>query len=98
MPNDLLYREFQQLERRIKMLLNENRQLKEKLISSENQNQNLKSQIGSQQDSLEDFRNQMKMSKIVNSITISEGESAQLKNTLDQYIKEVDKCIAHLAE
>lgn len=98
MPNDTLYREFERLERKIQLILNENKQLKERLAHSHVQNAQLKDKLGQQESSLDNFRNQMKMSKIVNSITTSEGDSAQLKSMLDNYIKEIDKCIAHLAE
>lgn len=98
MPQEKLYREFQQLERKIQLILNENIQLKEKLHHSEYQNQVLNGKIEEQGQHLDNFRNQVKMSKIVNGITTSEGDSAQLKQTLDKYIKEIDKCIAHLAE
>lgn len=98
MPNDTLYREFEQLERKIHMILNENKRLKEKLAHSETQNGVLKEKIEKQETNLDTFRNQMKMSKIVGSITKGEGDSAALKSTLDNYIKEIDKCIAHLAE
>ena len=44
------------------------------------------------------FQNQMKMSKLVNNMVVGGGDSGELKEKLDGYIKEIDKCIAHLAE
>ena len=44
------------------------------------------------------LQNQMKMNKVVNNMIVGEEESAQLKAQIDGYIKEIDKCIAHLAE
>ena len=98
MPSEKLYREFQNLERKIQLVLSENRRLKDELSQSESENQILKSKLDSQQANLSTFQNQMKMSKIVNNMMVSEEESAQLKKQIDGYIKEIDKCIAHLAE
>lgn len=98
MPSEKLYREFQNLERKIQLVLSENKRLKDELSQSENENQVLKSKMESQQANLSTFQNQMKMSKIVNNMIVSEEDSVQLKAQIDGYIKEIDKCIAHLAE
>lgn len=98
MPGEKLYREFQNLERKIQMLLNENKRLKEELGNQESENQILKSRMESQQENLSSFQNQMKMNKVVNNMIVGEEDSAQLKAQIDGYIKEIDKCIAHLAE
>jgi len=98
MLNETLYKEFQQLERKIQLLVIENQKLKERLAFSDSQNESLKSKLDQHEGTIDHFRNQMKMSKIVNTIATSEGDSAMLKSTIDDYIKEIDKCIAHLAE
>jgi len=98
MPSEKLYREFQSLERKIQLLVNENKRLRDELSQSESDNQILKSKMESQQAHLNSFQDQMKMSKIVNNMVVKGDESAQLKAQIDGYIKEIDKCIAHLAE
>ena len=80
------------------MVLNENKRLKDELAQSESENQILKSRMESQEANLHSFQNQMKISKIVGNKIVSEEDSAQLKAQIDGYIKEIDKCIAHLAE
>ena len=40
----------------------------------------------------------MKISKLVNNMVVEGSGSEELKQRLDGYIKEIDKCIAHLAE
>ena len=98
MPSEKLYREFQNLERKIQLLVNENRRLQDELSQSESENQILKSKMENQQVHLSSFQDQIKMNKIVNNMVVSGEESAQLKEQIDGYIKEIDKCIAHLAE
>ncbi|MFT6053850.1 MAG: hypothetical protein ACJASP_000734, partial [Roseivirga sp.] len=44
------------------------------------------------------FKNQDKITKIVNNTTVEREESTELKHQLNEYIREIDKCIAHLSE
>ena len=98
MPSEKLYREFQNLERKIQLLVNENKRLHDELLQSESENQVLKSKMENQQVHLNSFQDQMKMNKIVNNMIVNGEETAQLKAQIDGYIREIDKCIAHLAE
>ena len=98
MPSETLYRELQHLERKIQLLLNENKRLKDNISQSELENKRLNDQIASQSANLSSVQNQMKVNKIVNSTGVSAGDSAQLKEVIDGYVREIDKCIAHLAE
>jgi len=98
MPSEKLYREFQDLERKIHLVLDENKRLKDELKQSESENQILKTKMDSQQANLNSFQNQIKMSKIVDDMVVNGEDSAKLKAQIDGYIKEIDKCIAHLAE
>lgn len=98
MPSEKLYREFQNLERKIQLVLTENKRLKDELNHTREENGSLKERMKSQEANLTSFQDKMKINKLVNSTVVSEGDSAQLKETIDGYIKEIDKCIAHLAE
>lgn len=98
MPSEKLYREFQNLERKIQLVVNENKRLKEELDHSQNENGTLKEKMESQQVSLSTFQDQMKINKLTNNMVVSGEDSVLLKETIDGYIREIDKCIAHLAE
>ncbi|MEO9482356.1 MAG: hypothetical protein ABJG47_02880 [Ekhidna sp.] len=98
MPSEKLYREFQNLERKIQLVLTENKRLKDELSHTREENGTLKEKMESQEANLNTFQDKMKINKLVNSTVVSDGDSAQLKETIDTYIKEIDKCIAHLAE
>ena len=98
MPSEKLYREFQDLERKIHVLLSENRKLKDELTQSQSENQILQSKMESQKANLDSVQNQMKMSKIVDNMIVEGEDSGVLKAQIDDYIREIDKCIAHLAE
>lgn len=98
MPNEQLYREIQNLERKIQLVLNENKKLKGDLSQAKSENHELKTRIESQSTNLTSFQNQVKISKLVNNMVVEESDSTELQEKLDGYIKEIDKCIAHLAE
>ncbi len=98
MPSEELYRGIQNLERKIQLVLSENKKLKDDLTRVKDESDSLRAKAESQAISVSNFQNQMKISKLVNNMMVREGDSAQLKREIDDYIKEIDKCIAHLAE
>ncbi len=62
------------------------------------QNSKLKAEVESLGGQLADFQNQDKITKIVSNTTVEKEESAELKYKLNEYIKEIDRCIAHLSQ
>jgi predicted nuclease with TOPRIM domain len=44
------------------------------------------------------FQNNHKISKLVNSITADSEETTDLKLRIDEYIQELNRCIAHLSK
>lgn len=98
MGNDALRTELLNLERRVKMLLSEHTNLKLELATLKNENEHLRTQVASKTAHLTSFQNQMKMSKIVESMIVREGNTIELKEVINDYIREIDKCIAHLGE
>ncbi|MEP0984797.1 hypothetical protein [Ekhidna sp.] len=98
MPSEKLYREFQNLERKIQLVLSENKRLKDELTHAKDENGSLKEKMKSHEANLNTFQNRMDINKLANSMVVGEGDSVKLKETIDGYIKEIDKCIAHLAE
>ncbi|RED92819.1 DUF3450 domain-containing protein [Marinoscillum furvescens] len=98
MGNDTLRSELQHLERRVKLLINEYTRLKEDFENVRVENQHLRGQLQQQEAKLSNFQNQTKISKIVESMVVGDTDSDELKDVIDDYIKEIDKCIAHLGE
>jgi len=58
----------------------------------------LRSKLEEKEQALEDFKNQIKIAKLVNSIPVEEMESAELREKINNYIKEIDNIIAYLSE
>ena len=93
----MIHDELQRLER----LAN---QVMHKIRSMEQENAALKQELAEAQklarekeDSLENFKNQIKISKIVNNIPVENKASAELKERINNYIKEIDKIVDHLS-
>ena len=86
------------LERKVKFLLNNYKDLKQELNVAKSENQELKEIIRKRDDQIIDFQNKYKISKIVTNIRDGEDDASELKNQINEYIREIDKCIMHLSQ
>ncbi|MCL6259511.1 hypothetical protein M3O96_10450 [Aquiflexum sp. TKW24L] len=80
-----------QVSRKLQQLDKDNQALREETFS-------LRSKLEEKERALEDFKNQIKIAKLVNSIPVEEMESAELREKINNYIKEIDNIIAYLSE
>ena len=97
MDQELLKTNLNGLERKILVLINEHKNLKEELKSLKTENQELKTAVRVRDEQIAGFHNQLKITKIVDSINPEDGSVTELKKKVDDYIREIDKCIAHLS-
>jgi predicted nucleic acid-binding Zn-ribbon protein len=97
MDQDLIKTNLNGLERKIQMLISEHRSLKEELKIVKSENQELKSSLKARDEQIAGFHNQLKISKLVDSLHPEDGSVSELKKKVDEYIREIDKCIAHLS-
>ncbi len=98
MKRDRLNNELMTLERKIRLLMTQYTQEKKNNEDLKNQNLELKSLLSSKERQILDFQNKIKISTIVDSISVGESEAAEVKNKIDDYIKEIDKCINQLSK
>lgn len=98
MSDDRLRNEISTLERKVKILLTEYDRLKQDLTHYREENQELKAVIQSQKGEIDSFQNKFKITKLVDNMVAGGEDPNELKTVLDQYINEIDKCIAHLSE
>lgn len=96
MNQEGLHTELNALERKVQLLLSEYQNAKNELNVLKSENQELRSALKQKDERIKDFQNQDKISKIVGSIGKSEEETSEMKGKIDEYIKEIDKCILHL--
>jgi len=90
--------ELHTLERKLILLINEQKNLKSKNILLEQQKNELEQQLKIKNDQLQSFQNQIKISKIAGSVGADRKEASELKKKIDEYIGEIDRCIAHLSQ
>lgn len=86
------------LERRIKILVNEYDDLVQEIASLKLENNELKELIRKKDVQIIDFQNKYKISKIARNVRDGETDHSELKNLLNEYIREIDKCILHLSQ
>lgn len=97
MDQELLKTNLNGLERKILVLVNEHKNLKDELKGLKRENQELKEAVRARDEQIAGFHNQLKITKIVDSINPEDGSASELKKKVDDYIREIDKCIAHLS-
>ena len=88
---------LQSLESNLKKLIQSRKSDQEVNVQLQQKNTQLQLEVETLRGQLTDFQNQYKIAKIVSSTTVEKEESAELKNKLNEYIKEIDRCIAHLS-
>lgn len=99
MQRENLQGDLLSLERRLKLLLSDYNNIKEEVAALKVENKELKEVIRQKDGQLAGFQNQIKISKIVQNVaTGDDADATGLKQQIDEYIKEIDRCIAQLSE
>ena len=97
MLNNKLDAEILSLERKLNLVVQDYSSMKEELRILKGENTSLKDVIKGKEQQISDFQNKIKISKLVDSIGADENDGSELKKKIDDYIKEIDKCIVHLS-
>ena len=97
MNTNSLNSELNNLERRIKLVMSEQVKLKNDVEMYRNENRQLKETVKLKNHELNNFQNKFKLNQIANN-AMENVNSEELKELLDNYIMEIDKCILHLNE
>ncbi|AWW29829.1 hypothetical protein DN752_06680 [Echinicola strongylocentroti] len=94
----MIHEELQQLQQLANKVTKKIEQIELEKQSLEEQLGALQRELQEKETSLDHFKNQIKISKIVNNIPVENIASAELRNRIDNYIKEIDKIITYLSE
>ena len=89
---------FKHLEAKLFDLVHKYHDARKELDVLRSENRHLKDQLELTNDELKSFKNQEKITKIVDSVSEGGLKSVDLKQKINEYIKEIDRCIAHLSE
>ncbi|PIQ48566.1 MAG: hypothetical protein COW03_09480 [Cytophagales bacterium CG12_big_fil_rev_8_21_14_0_65_40_12] len=93
-----LFERLENLETQLKKLVEQHSQLRLQRDELVAKNSLLNKEILDLKGQVANFQNQDKITKIVTNTTVEKEESTELKHKLNEYIREIDKCIAHLSE
>ncbi len=84
------------LEEKVKQLLTERSTMRHELEYLRKENKDLRATIEKKAGQINNFQNQIKISKIVDKMAVKD-DTAELKDKINEYIKDIDKCIALLS-
>lgn len=62
------------------------------------QNSALSSELKEKEQEIEHFKNKIKISNIVDNRTVNPEDSTEMKDLIDNYIKEIDQLITYLSD
>lgn len=93
-----LFERLGNVETQLKKLVEQHGQLRLQRDELLAKNNLLNKEILDLKGQVANFQNQDKITKIVTNTTVEKEESTELKHKLNEYIREIDKCIAHLSE
>lgn len=80
------------------MLVSQHQALHEEVRQLKHENQHLRSVIVEKDEQLDHFQKSSKISKIVDSAVANQEDTTELKRTINEYIRKIDKCIAQLSQ
>jgi regulator of replication initiation timing len=98
MEKDSLLSDLQALERKLNILITEHVQLKQEIFQLRQENSELHHIIKFKDNQLDSFQNKIKISKLVENVSGGDNNIPELKLKIDDYIKEIDKCILLLSK
>ena len=97
MDQEALKANLNGLERKIMVLLNDHKSLKDEIRTIKLENHELRTDLRKRDEQMTNFKNQIKITKIVDYINPEDESISELKRKVDEYIREIDKCIAHVS-
>ncbi len=98
MDQEALKANLSGLERKIMMMLNDHKSLKDEIRTVKLENHELRTDLRKRDEQMANFKNQIKITKIVDYINPEDESISELKRKVEEYIREIDKCIAHVSQ
>ena len=82
---------------KLEKLLTQHSECKEANADLRDENERLESLLSEREQEIEDLQNKIKILKLAKNISGEEtGEKTELKRKINEYIREIDRCIAML--
>ncbi len=98
MPNKSYLTQVQAIESKVQQLVQHYQAGKDQLLVAQKEIARLQQVIQEKDNEIKNFQNQDNISKIVQTIAVDTTNSTELKLKINEYLREIDKCIAYLKE
>lgn len=93
-----LQAQLAQLQQKISKLSAKYQRCQQALAEANAERKELRAINEKQKDDLKNFQNKIKMNKIVSSMATDTQQADAISRRIDEYVEEIDKCIAMLSE
>jgi chromosome segregation ATPase len=90
--------QLHRIESKLTKLIQRYNQTQEALSKAQHEIRELQSVIQMKDAEIKNFQNQDNITKIVNTIAADAANATELKLKINEYIREIDKCIAYLRD
>jgi predicted nucleic acid-binding Zn-ribbon protein len=90
--------QLQQIESKLSKLITRYNQVQASLDKAQQEIRDLHAVIQKKDEEIKNFQNQDNITKIVNTIAADAANATELKLKINEYIREIDKCIAYLRD
>ncbi len=90
--------EIAALERKVELLIRQQKDTQAEVMQLKKENARLKESVSQRDEQIEHFQKTIKINKIANHTVADKSETTELKRTVNEYIKKIDKCIAQLSQ
>ncbi|OON67481.1 hypothetical protein [Hymenobacter sp. CRA2] len=90
--------QLDRMERQVTTLVAAYQQVREELADAHTTIQQLQAELRDRERQLREHQNQENIVKLANTIAAEPATATELKQRLNEYIRELDKCLAYLRE
>jgi DNA repair exonuclease SbcCD ATPase subunit len=98
MPKEKELQQLQSIEDKVRKLLSKHADIQQKLLAAQEEIKHMEALLEEKEQQIKNFQNQENIVKIVDTIAGNTANSTELKLKLNEYIREIDKCIAYLRD
>ena len=98
MAKEKQLQQLQHIEDRLRKLVARHTEVQQKLARAQEEIKLLEGLVDEKEQQIKNFQNQENIVKIVDTIAGNPANSTELKLKLNEYIREIDKCIAYLQD
>lgn len=98
MAKETQVQQLRHIEEKLRKLIQRHSEVQQRLLCAQEEVKHLEGLLDEKDQQIKNFQNQENIVKIVDAIAGNAANSTELKLRLNEYIREIDKCIAYLQD